>query len=61
MPVVQIDMLSSRTIEQKRAMVRQVTQAIAETIGCSSSAVTIVVREVAKENFAEGGTLFSDK
>lgn len=61
MPVVQIDMLSGRTTEQKRMMVKEVTRAIASTVGCSESAVTIVVREVAKENFAEGGTLFADK
>lgn len=61
MPVVQIDMLSGRTIEQKRAMVQKVTQAIASTIGCSEGAVTIVVHEIAKENFAEGGALFLDK
>lgn len=54
-------MLAGRSTEQKRAMVQKVTQAIATTVGCSESAVTIVVREVAKENFAEGGVLFADK
>ena len=31
MPIVQIDLLEGRTVEQKRAMVAKVTEAIQET------------------------------
>ncbi|MBQ8682633.1 MAG: 2-hydroxymuconate tautomerase family protein [Selenomonadales bacterium] len=61
MPIVQIDFITGRTTEQKRVMVKKVTEAISTSIGCSEDAVTVVLREVPKENFAEGGTLLSDK
>ena len=61
MPVVQIDMLEGRTTEQKRAMVKQVTNAITETCNCPADAVTIVIREISKQHFSEAGVLYSDK
>ena len=61
MPIVQIDFITGRTTEQKRVMVKKVSEAISTSIGCSEDAVTVVLREVPKENFAEGGTLLSDK
>lgn len=61
MPIVQIDFMAGRTIEQKRTMVKKVTEAIADSIGCSESAVTVLLRELPKESFAEGGTLLIDK
>lgn len=61
MPIVQIDFVEGRTIEQKRVMVKKVTEAISESIGCSESAVTVLLRELPKESFAEGGTLLIDR
>jgi 4-oxalocrotonate tautomerase len=43
MPIVQIDLLEGRTVDQKRAMVAKVTQAIQETANCPADAVTIII------------------
>lgn len=61
MPTVQIEMLPGRTLEQKRKLVEKVTQAISESINCPREAVTIIIREMSPENYAQGGVLRIDK
>jgi 4-oxalocrotonate tautomerase len=61
MPTVQIDFAEGRTIEQKRELAIKVTQAICETANCPAEAVTIIMRDLPKHNFAKGGILLSDK
>ncbi len=61
MPIVQIDFLEGRSIEQKRELAKKVTQAICETAKCPAEAVTIILRELPAANIAKAGTLMSDK
>ncbi|MDF2636199.1 MAG: 4-oxalocrotonate tautomerase family enzyme [Pelosinus sp.] len=61
MPIVQIDMIEGRTTEQKREMVKKVTEAIMQTANCPADAITIVIREAAKQHIAKAGILMSDK
>jgi len=61
MLVVQIDLIEGRTTEQKREMVKRVTEAITQTANCPAEAVTIVIREAAKQHIAKAGTLMLDK
>ncbi len=61
MPIVQIEMFEGRTLEQKRKMVKEVTQALVKTVDCPPEAVKIVIREMKKEDFAEAGLLYSDR
>ena len=61
MPIVQIEMFEGRTLEQKRAMVKEVTQALVSTVNCPPEAVKIVIREMKKEDLAEAGLLYCDK
>lgn len=60
MPIVHIDIKKGRTVEQKRAMVKEVTKAIAETLDAKESAIRIVINEMEKENFAVSGVLDCD-
>ena len=60
MPVIQIEMIKGRTLQQKRDMVQKVTDVLVDTIQCKKEAVTIVIREVDKENIAKAGVLHSD-
>ncbi|MEG6586019.1 2-hydroxymuconate tautomerase [Dendrosporobacter sp. 1207_IL3150] len=60
MPIVQIDMLEGRTVEQKRELVKKVTAAISETANCPESAVTIIIRDMTKEHLGQGGKLRAD-
>ncbi len=61
MPIIQVEMLKGRTLEQKRAMVEKVTEAVAETANCPKDAVKIIIREMDSENFAQGGVLKCDE
>jgi len=60
MPFVQIDFLEGRSVEQKRALVKKVTEAIVETANCPAEAVNIILREMPKEHLANAGKLRSD-
>ncbi len=61
MPIVQVNLLEGRTIDQKRLLVEKVTQAIVESIGAPSETISIIIRDMAKENYAKAGKLASDK
>jgi 4-oxalocrotonate tautomerase len=61
MPLVTIKIIEGRTIEQKRGLVKDVTEAIAKNIGCQPSAVHIDIVDLKKENTGQGGKLFSDQ
>lgn len=61
MPIVQIEMLEGRTIDQKRELVKRVTEAITESLKCPKDAVRIIIREMKKENFARADKLAIDE
>ena len=60
MPIVQIDMLEGRSVDQKRAMVAKVTEAIVETANCTPEVATVIIREMPTTNFGNAGKLRSD-
>jgi 4-oxalocrotonate tautomerase len=60
MPLVTIKIIEGRTVEQKRGMARDVTEAIVKNIGCSTTAVMIDIVDLKKENVSQGGELFID-
>jgi len=61
MPIVQMEILKGRTVEQKREMVKEVTAAISKTLDCPPEAVSIIIREMEKEDYAVAGKLYLDK
>lgn len=60
MPIVQVEMFEGRNLDQKRAMVKEVTEALVKTINCNAADVQVIVREMKKENFAVAGILSVD-
>lgn len=61
MPNVVIDFLEGRSLDQKRAMAKRVTEALVETLNCKPEAVQIVIHEISKDQIANGGILRCDK
>jgi len=61
MPTVEVSMFEGRTIDQKRKMVKTVTEAICTSLTVPEEAVTIIIREMAKVNFAKAGKLKCDE
>jgi len=60
MPHVQITMLTGRTVEQKRQVVKRLTDLLCEELAVKPEAVVITLIEVPRENYARGGVLKSD-
>jgi 4-oxalocrotonate tautomerase len=55
MPIVQISLLPGRTPEKKEELIKNVTDAIADTLQIPKDRVHIVLSEVPKENLGHGG------
>jgi 4-oxalocrotonate tautomerase len=55
MPIVQISMIEGRTKEKKEALIKKVTDAIAEALQIPHDRVRIILNEVPKENIGHGG------
>jgi 4-oxalocrotonate tautomerase len=60
MPLVTVKILEGRTLEQKRGMVKDVTDAIAKNLGCPTSAIHIDIMEMKTDNYAADGKLWCD-
>ena len=60
MPIVQVELLEGRTLAEKRLLVEKVTLAIVESLGAPAEKVTIIIRDMSKENFSKAGKLACD-
>ena len=60
MPTINVKMFEGRTMEQKRAFVKEVTEAACRTLGCEPQSVDIIIEDVKRENWATGGKLWFD-
>ena len=60
MPVVTIEAKEGRTVEQKRGLVKDVTDAVCRNFNVGPELVTIFIHEVKKENMGKAGKLASD-
>lgn len=61
MPIVTIDLVKGRTIEQKRELAKRITDAIVELLKTTPDQVTIIYRDGPRSNFAKAGVLLSDR
>jgi len=61
MPLVQITMLTGRTVDQKRKLAQRITDAMIEEAGARREAVVVAFHEVERESYASGGVLMADK
>ena len=61
MPIVIVKMARGRSIEQKRILVKAITDAIVETLNVEPEWVTVLIEEFERENWATGGQLHIDK
>jgi 4-oxalocrotonate tautomerase len=61
MPLVQITMLTGRTVDQKRKLAQRITDVMVEEAKAQREAVVVVFNEVPKESYASAGILVADK
>lgn len=60
MPFVVVEMWEGRTVEQKRNLVRAITDAMIEQAACKPDHLHVVIHETPKESWGRGGTLAID-
>jgi len=61
MPYVMITLKEGRTVEQKREMVKAVTEAIAKTVGAKPESVHIIVTDQPAHYLGSAWVLLSDR
>ena len=61
MPVVTVEMFEGRTVEQKRALCRALTDAMVEHADARPDALHVILHEIPQQNWARAGVLASDR
>lgn len=61
MPEIYVHAVEGRTLDQKRALVRDITAAVVTHFNVSADAVMVQIVESSKDNKAKGGVLFSER
>jgi 4-oxalocrotonate tautomerase len=55
MPFIQVTMMEGRTVEQKHELMKQLTEAVANSIGSNPSSVRVAIYEVTPDEWSVGG------
>lgn len=61
MPIVEVKMLEGRTDDQKRKLVKEITEVVCRTIDSTPEKVRVFINEMPKKHYAIGGVLESDR
>lgn len=61
MPEVYVHLAEGRTLEQKRAIMQDITQSIVRHLNVDPNNVVVTVIEAPKTNKSKGGVLFSER
>ncbi len=57
MPIIRVEMFTGRTEKQKRALVRELTDAFVNAAGGTPESVNVVITDVDKSDWGSGGEL----
>ncbi len=60
MPVIHVEMWPGRTQAQKQQLTKAITDAFVKIVNTTPDSTIIIFSDVAKENWAQGGTLASE-
>jgi 4-oxalocrotonate tautomerase len=61
MPIIQVNLLEGRTIDQKRKLVANMTDAVAKSLDVKPEDVRIILRDMSRHDYAVAGVLAADK
>jgi 4-oxalocrotonate tautomerase len=60
MPIIRVELLEGRSLEQKKELVDVFTRETARIAGCSAASIYVVIEDVKKENWGVAGRLLSE-
>ncbi len=55
MPIIQAHILEGRSTEQKRALIRSITEAVVRSLGVPGESVRVIISEMEKDAYGIGG------
>jgi 4-oxalocrotonate tautomerase len=61
MPEVYVHAIEGRTKDQKRALIKDITDSLVRNFGVPAEAVLVEIIESSRDNKAKGGKLFSER
>ena len=61
MPEIYVHAVKGRTLEQKRALIKDITDAVVRNFNAPADAVTVEIVEAEPTSKAKGGVLFSER
>jgi len=61
MPIVTIKMVKGRTTDQKRNLVKAITDSVISILDVKPEWVSVLIEELDRENWSTGGELHIDK
>ncbi len=61
MPTIRVELMEGRTAEQKKELVKALTQAVVDTLGSKPEAVDVVLYDINRGDWATGGVLWSER
>ena len=61
MPIIRVEMFKGRTKDQKRNLVKELTEAFNRTCGDNHQGIDVMLFDIEQENWGSAGVLFSEK
>jgi 4-oxalocrotonate tautomerase len=61
MPCIRVDMFEGRSVEQKRALAKELTDATVRALGVPADSVDVMMFDVPRHDWATAGVLWSDR
>ena len=60
MPIVSIELIEGRSVDQKREMAKKITETIVEITKIPRDAVEIIFHDMKREDYSKAGVLATD-
>ena len=60
MPTLRVELFEGRTTEQKAALAKALTETCVRVLGSSSDGVDVLFYDIARQDWATGGILWSE-
>jgi 4-oxalocrotonate tautomerase len=61
MPTIRVELMEGRTPEQKKNLVKALTQAVVDTLGSKAESVDVLLFDIKPSDWATGGVQWSEK
>ena len=61
MPEIYVHAVKGRSLDQKRALIKDITDAVVKNFDVTADAVLVEIVETSRDNKAKGGVLFSER